>query len=258
MTLFDRFAELSPELASNSNSPVVHSILYLTKQIIALQYINAEAKKTIQSSCRCATLILEHSSTLQDILELPVLADAFVSIKERRTAIKIPSAVMHENVEGETLSWIYNVRARLDTPPCCCLSGTCRPYPEKACKWRRATIRRARFGAAHTRHRPDDFRGSAIPAHPELMRLERAVYPSSLTRSSQDSGASACLLPPPPRCTPRCICLRKNPDGRPCPAFRDTGVGKGVSRVRGDKQDRGAATRTQPYSICGHWQLRKS
>ncbi|KAI0249192.1 pyridoxal phosphate-dependent transferase [Lactifluus subvellereus] len=33
-----------------------------------------------------------------------------------RAIINLPPAVMHENVEGEPLSWIYNVGARLDTP----------------------------------------------------------------------------------------------------------------------------------------------
>jgi bifunctional dethiobiotin synthetase / adenosylmethionine---8-amino-7-oxononanoate aminotransferase len=39
-----------------------------------------------------------------------------VGIKNGRAKINIPSGVMHENVEGEPLSWIYNIGARLDTP----------------------------------------------------------------------------------------------------------------------------------------------
>ncbi|KAH9955811.1 onanonoxo-7-onima-8-eninoihtemlysoneda [Lactifluus volemus] len=39
-----------------------------------------------------------------------------VGIKNGRAKINIPSAFMHENVEGEPLSWIYNVHARLNTP----------------------------------------------------------------------------------------------------------------------------------------------
>ena len=39
-----------------------------------------------------------------------------VSIKNGSAMINLPSAVRHENVEGEPLSWIYDVGARLDTP----------------------------------------------------------------------------------------------------------------------------------------------
>ena len=38
-----------------------------------------------------------------------------VGIKNGRAFVKIPSAVAHKDVEGQPLSWIYNVSARLDT-----------------------------------------------------------------------------------------------------------------------------------------------
>ena len=39
-----------------------------------------------------------------------------VGIKNGRAVVNVPSAVAHDNAEGQPLSWIYDVSARLDTP----------------------------------------------------------------------------------------------------------------------------------------------